>query len=554
MKHTAHHELARREADYEQITRQIRWLAIVIIFVTFPLNQPQSLLVYGFLVLTALYNLSRYMPALIRTRLYASRVMMLTLDNVVVAIFLLLVGQASTPYSGLLILMLIAATYWFGIRGMLVVLVSQALVVAGISVVHPFQPLVLGPSRVAALSALILLAIGLLVERLTHVERHERLAFESLSDENQTERDQLLALVNSLHDAILVVDAKGRVVLSNAAAQELSGAQGNLHGRDISRLLPVRHRARGRVQFLSILKDSSTPQRRRDLTMAGVDGRDLDLDITITPIKNLKDTNYIIVCNDITKEKSLDQQREEFIAIASHELRTPLTIVEAALSTALLSRASFSPPITTMLDQAHRNTVFLAGIVKDLTTLSQAQNDNIPIQLAPVNPRTLLDQLVKDFTPQAKGKGLSFTRLLMPDTPSVLSTEHHIHEILQNYISNALKYTKEGGVQLKAEPGRNGGVVFAIQDSGIGISAGDQRHLFTKFYRSENYRTRETGGTGLGLYLCLELAERINGRVWCKSTLNHGSTFYLEVPPFSRLQRDHAKVVEAEVSTLIDQL
>jgi two-component system, OmpR family, phosphate regulon sensor histidine kinase PhoR len=551
-----HRQLIGQEIDYERVTRQIRWFAIAATFVTLPPNQPQSLPLYGLMALAAIFNLSRYVPAFMKVKFFASRITMLIVDNLFVAALLFVVSTPGTPYTGLLVLMIITATYWYGLRGMLSVIAGQTIFLVALSANHFYPELVIDSYRMAALSVLVLLAIGLLTERLTHVERHERSVLQHLSDENQTERDRLFALVNSLNDAIAVVDARGRVMQANGAVQELARTQKDLRGRDISRLLPLRHRTHGKISLLEIIKSSPDPQRRRDLTMAGDDGADLDLDITITPVElgAQKSINYIIVCRDITKEKSLDVQREEFISVASHELRTPLTIIEAALSTSLLSKDKMPAPVATMIEQAHRNTVFLAGLVRDLTTLSQAQNDSIPIELRPVDAHMLLNQLIRDFKSQADEKGLALKAVIMPGTPTVLSTEHHVHEILQNYIANAVKYTEEGGVTVKAEPGRNGGVLFAVQDTGIGISAADQRHLFTKFYRSEDFRTRETGGTGLGLYLCLELAERLNARVWCKSTLNHGSIFYLEVPPFSKLQRDHGKVVEAEVSSLIDQL
>jgi signal transduction histidine kinase len=114
-----------------------------------------------------------------------------------------------------------------------------------------------------------------------------------------------------------------------------------------------------------------------------------------------------------------------------------------------------------------------------------------------------------------------------------MSTERHIQEILQNYLTNAIKYSETGTVHLQAAKAQNGGVVFSVKDTGIGISPKDQKYLFTKFFRVEDYRTRKTSGTGLGLYLCRELAARIGAKVWCDSKLNEGSTFYLEVPPFS---------------------
>ncbi|HSX02234.1 MAG TPA: ATP-binding protein [Candidatus Saccharimonadia bacterium] len=551
-----HGRALHKAANYERVTRQVRWLTIGTALITIPPDQPQSLFLYGLMCVSAAYNMLHYLPNFGRLRLLSSRITMLVLDNLFVAALLLLVGSISTPYSAFLVFMIISAAYWYGLRGSLGVIAGQALALIPTAMWAPFKPLSLSEPRTIAISLLVLLIIGVFVERLTRAERQERHELEALSRDNQTERERLLNLVNSLNDAIFMIDDRGRIILHNGAAQALVSAKGELRGRDLTKVLPLQRRSKQAVSLVELAQGNTDPQQRRDLGYAAPDGSITDLDISITPVRlgAAGAINYIIVGRDITKEKSLDQQREEFIAVASHELRTPLTIVEAALSTALLAKPQLSSQLTLLLEQAHRNTVFLGSIVRDLTTLSQAQDDTIPIQLRPVNPKLLLEQLVNDFMPQAKEKNLSLKLVLLPNTPSILSTEHHIHEVLQNYLTNAMKYTQEGGIIVKAAPSQNGGVLFAVQDSGIGISASDQRHLFTKFYRSEDYRTRETGGTGLGLYLCLELAERLNAKVWCKSTLNHGSTFYLEVPPFSQLQRDHAKVVEAEVSTLIDQL
>jgi signal transduction histidine kinase len=305
-----------------------------------------------------------------------------------------------------------------------------------------------------------------------------------------------------------------------------------------------------------MLEAGPNPQHRRDLQYTAADGTTVDLDLSVTPVQigTSKNSDFIVVGRDITKERSLDRQREEFIEVASHELKTPLAIMEVALSTALIGKADFKPQAAELIEQAHRNTLYLSNLVRDLTTLSEAQNDSLPISLKPVDAAAVLRQLGIDFQPQAKAKGLPLQVVVKPNTPGVLSTEHYIREVLQNYLNNALKYTEKGHITLSAAPTGHGGVRFGVSDTGYGISAANQQHLFTKFFRAEDYRTRETGGTGLGLYLCLEIAGRLNAKVWCESKLGEGSTFYLEVPPFSQLKQDHGKVVEAQVSNLVDQL
>jgi PAS domain S-box-containing protein len=545
----------RRDHDYAVALRQVRWAVIIITLLTFPPTAPQALVVYAVMGLAIIYNLSHYVPELARLPVYSSRIPLLIADGLLFAAILYVIGAMGTPYIAFFVLLQILVTYCYGLEGLVVMLAGQMAVLVIISNFSLYPHLVFGPVRLVVTTTLVVFAIGMLVERLTGAERDERKALEDLSRENQEERDRLVALVDSLSDATFAVDAHGKVVEANGVAADLTGAEGSLKGKPIAELLPVNQGAHGRANFFEIMKSSSNPQRRRDLTLTG-DGGEIKLEVAITPVKlgNRQAASYFVVCRDITEEKSLDEQREEFISVASHELRTPLSIMEVALSTALMSKQPLPPETVGLIEQAHRNVMFLSSVVKDLTTLSQAQNDTIPIALQPVSPHVILGELVKDFEPQVAAKGLAVKVVVVPDTPSVITTQQHVYEILQNYLSNAVKYTQAGEIIVKAEPGTTGGVIFSVQDNGIGISVGDQRKLFTKFYRSEDFRTRETGGTGLGLYLCLELAERMNAKVWCKSKLNHGSTFYLDVPPFSRLQRDHGEVVQAGVSSLMDQL
>jgi PAS domain S-box-containing protein len=540
---------------YERATRQVRWLILAIILVTFPPSTPHAVPVYVLLGVAGLYNLGRYIPAMQQSRFLSSRKTMIVVDTLF-ALTLIFLAGLGTAYSGLLALILIAATYWFGVRGLLSVLAMQLLGLVVVLANPAYETLELSTTRETAVGILVLFAIGYLVERLTHVERDERRVVERLKVENQAEHVRMEALVDSLKDATFVIDGKGRILNANGAAVELIGAPEDVRGRPISEFLAVEQGSHGHSDFFKLMQSSTEPQRRRDLSLKGSDGVKIDLDISITPVTldSQNSRNYVVVCRDVTKEKSLEEQRAEFIAVASHELRTPLTILEGSLSNALIDKATLPKQTVELMEQAYSNALFLAGLVRELTTLSQAQNDTIPIELKPVNPRLLLESLVKDFAPQAAEKHLVIKADIRPHTPSVLSTEYHIREILQNYIGNAIKYSDEGRIDVRAEPSANGGVLLSVKDTGIGISATDQRQLFTKFYRSENFRTRKTGGTGLGLYLCLELAERLNAKVWCESVLNHGSTFFLEVPPFSQLHRDSGKVAEAKVATLIDQI
>jgi signal transduction histidine kinase len=234
----------------------------------------------------------------------------------------------------------------------------------------------------------------------------------------------------------------------------------------------------------------------------------------------------VLILRDITKAKSLEEERDEFISVVSPELRTPITIAEGTISNVrLMAERSMTPPGTLerSLADAHEQILFLARMVNDLSTLSRAERGvaDTPEQ---INIKEMLDSLYGEYAPEAKKKQLRFDLDTSGKLGTVTASHLYLRELLQNFITNAIKYTKEGSVTLRAE--RDGQTVrFEVSDTGIGISKSDQVKIFNKFYRSEDYRTRETGGTGLGLYVAFKLSKKLNTKIDVKSRLNHGSSF-----------------------------
>ena len=240
----------------------------------------------------------------------------------------------------------------------------------------------------------------------------------------------------------------------------------------------------------------------------------------------------MLVLRDITRQRSLDQERNEFISVASHELRTPVAIAEANLSTVLLPHfTKLEPKAKTLLGQSHDNLVFLGELVQDLTTLSHAERGDLHPEFALVDMGSLMAELWRDYTASADNRDLELKFVAPSGTVSAVSSDQEVREILQNFITNAIKYTEKGTVTLLTDRRHDGTVVLSVKDTGIGVSVSDKTRLFNKFYRSEDFRTRKTTGTGLGLYIALKLAQRLGGTIELESKLNQGSTFSLILPP-----------------------
>jgi signal transduction histidine kinase len=181
----------------------------------------------------------------------------------------------------------------------------------------------------------------------------------------------------------------------------------------------------------------------------------------------------------------------------------------------------------TSLDAAYDQILFLSKMVNDLSTLSRAER-GVADTPEDINVKELLTSLYAEYMPQARAAGLSFDLDLHHHLRDIHVSRLYVTELLQNLITNAIKYTKEGGVTLGAtQHGRH--ITFSVKDTGIGIGKSDQKKVYDKFYRSEDYRTRETRGTGLGLYVSTKLARKMDTFIALKSRINHGSEFSFDI-------------------------
>jgi signal transduction histidine kinase len=152
----------------------------------------------------------------------------------------------------------------------------------------------------------------------------------------------------------------------------------------------------------------------------------------------------------------------------------------------------------------------------------------LTLETEQIDVADLVTELQSAYTKQATDKGLKL-EAHTTGKPVLVSSRLYVREVLQNFVTNAIKYTEEGSVSIKAKPAKNG-VAFSVADTGIGISKTDRKRVFEKFFRSEDFRTRSTNGTGLGLYVTAKLARLLHADLKLSSRLNHGSVFEITIP------------------------
>jgi PAS domain S-box-containing protein len=520
-----------RSAYYESATRLLRWASIALVLATASYSGLQAVTVYSTIAAAVIYNSLRYSTTLLENRVFASSAFSLTVDHLVAFVLILATGGLASPYVPFLYLLMIAAAYDLGGTGLLVIGTVQWAIafVAWVFV---------GPMSVRQL--LVTWAFSIFSGLLTwfwirsELDQHSELMSAEVTAE--AERQRLLTLINSLASAVLEIDAQGRVHLYNGAALELLNTNRDINGQPLAELLKLRDEHHEAVDIMDLLHSLKQPLSRRDLSVEAGDGTLLALDISFSPIlvsSVSSGQGWIMVMSDITKQKTIEEERDEFISVVSHELRTPVAIAEANLSTALLPGfAKIESKASQLIEQAHQNMVFLGLLIKDLSTLAKAERRDQKVEFEAVSIPGLLDEVNTNFRAQAEGKGLHWSVEVDEGLEETLSSHYVLTEILQNFVSNAIKYTQKGAIVVSAKK-TEGGIRLAVSDTGIGIAVGDKKHMFEKFYRAEDYRTRQTAGTGLGLYITRKLAARIGSKIDFESRVNSGSTFWVDVPQVS---------------------
>ncbi len=361
----------------------------------------------------------------------------------------------------------------------------------------------------------------------------------------EEQRAQAEALFNSIGEGAIATDEYGRITRINPIALKILGYdEADLLGEWFPKKIVALNEQDVAVNLID------RPITKAFLTGRSVtekifyrkkDGQRLPVQLTISPILlDGRPIGAIEVFRDITLEEEIDRMKSEFISLASHQLRTPLSAIKT-YSHMLVD--GYMGDVTPAQKKSLRTIIGATNrmneLISTLLNITRIESGTIVINSRMLRIDRAAEEVVKELSLAASEKTIDLSMTVSGKLATSVRTDNLIlKEIITNLVSNAIKYTTEGGAVVITIRGRTKDVLVTVKDNGWGIPKDAHDQVFSKFFRAQNTVKRETTGTGLGLYLVKGLLDRLGGTIWFDSEEGQGTSFYFTLPKTQRTIRN----------------
>ena len=396
--------------------------------------------------------------------------------------------------------------------------------------------------------------IAVMTERLQQRERELLALNEDLENRIQQRTMQLSTsishtngILQTMRDGVVHIDTHGAIIMVNAEIESLFQYEpGELVGRNVNVLMPEPHRSAhdGYLSRYLLRREGNLLGRRVELEAMRKDGSVFPIDLTVNEMVDDAGSTFIGVIRDISEKKQFEMQlveaREEaesasrskssFLANMSHEIRTPMNAIIGIAH--LLEKEIREPAQLSKLHKLDKSAQHLLGIINNILDLSKIESGSMTLESNPLNLLSLVDHACSMVTERINAKGLLLEQEIEPHLAAIwlAGDELRLKQILINLISNAIKFTEQGKIivraRIQAEVGDQVTVCFEVEDTGIGLTPDQQGRLFCEFEQADASTTRNFGGTGLGLAITRNLARMMQGEAGVRSVYGEGSTFW----------------------------
>ncbi|MCD4693825.1 PAS domain S-box protein [bacterium] len=356
-------------------------------------------------------------------------------------------------------------------------------------------------------------------------------------DKTSEEKDKIKTILYSIGDGVFVLDENYKIIIFNKMAGKISGySEEEAIGKRYDEVFSFidEKKREDRSGFIEgPMKHGRTQEMRLDTILITKQGESVPVADSAAPIKdkNGKVKGCVVVFRDVTKEREIDKAKTEFVSLASHQLRTPLSSINWYAEMLMNGDAGkLNEEQLEFLGEIYKGNQRMVDLVNALLNVSRIELGTLAVNPEPLNFRDMSESVLNELKYQIKEKKLKISKNYNKNIPKINADPSLIRIIFQNFLTNSVKYTPESGkigVKIKIK-GKN--LLMEFSDSGYGIPKKQQNKIFSKLFRADNVREKDSQGTGLGLYIVKSIIDQANGKVWFKSAKNKGTTFYVEFP------------------------
>lgn len=381
-------------------------------------------------------------------------------------------------------------------------------------------------------------AVGAIV--INYRDISERKKIEETIEREKAEDE---ALLESIGDGILATGKDGNIVLVNKAFEDLVGwEETEVLGKKTSEFLVLLDEKAEYIPKEKRPFDKAVSEKKKITETHYIVKKNKEkfpATIVVTPvILNGEIIGTIKVIRDITREKEIDKAKTEFVSLASHQLKTPLSTINWYIELLVGKYGNnLDEKGKDYLLEVYRASKRMGALINALLTVSRIELNKINLIPQNVNLVACITEVLNDFKPQIQEKNFKIKEdyLTKKEDYSIHSDPKLVQIVFQNILSNAIKYTKEGGTISISFSRNDDTFIIKISDNGYGIPKAEQDKIFSKLYRASNIKTIDQDGTGLGLYIVKSILEKIQGSIRFESEQNKGTAFYIKLPKEARV-------------------
>jgi PAS domain S-box-containing protein len=364
--------------------------------------------------------------------------------------------------------------------------------------------------------------IGELAQEFNNMTRRLQQYEKSTMGNLMSEKNKTLGIVKSISDPLIVLDTNYKIVLLNDAFEKFFEI---FEDRVVNRYFSEVISNSELFEHISSVLDSKEEYKDKIIQIQS-DG-DYYYNVVVATVKDndMNVTGLIVAFQNVTQLKRLERVKTDFVATISHELKTPLTSIVMGTSMILdESMGSLNEDQKSVMNTIREDEIRLSNLVNELLELSKIESEKAIFNIVPCSIDIIIDNSLKQFYEQAEQKGVSLNYVHDENLPRVCADFQKVTWVINNLITNALKYTNAGDEICVSANVKEGKMFVSVKDTGAGIPKEFQDKIFEKFVQVKG-QDMEVRGTGLGLAIVKEIIETHEGDIWCESKLDEGSNF-----------------------------